>query len=101
VASRDDQLWKELSGLLRNQPGWSVQASPTPGVGPNWTFSSHGKVDFSVFTDGGALHLYEEETDRDLPFDTVEDLMAWLNANKAFALRESPPESRQPFLRWR
>jgi hypothetical protein len=100
VGSRDDKLWVEVSDLLRSRHGWSIQDSPTPGADANWAFASHGRVDFSVFTDGGLLHFYEEKTDRELQFETVEALTAWLEANKPVAMRERHQEERPSFLRW-
>ena len=82
MSSRDDQLWGEVSEALRHRQGWSVQESPTPGAGPYWAFSPHWKVDFSVFVDGAALHLYEEETDREVRFETVEELTTWLDGKQ-------------------
>ena len=66
MASHDDQLWNEVNGILKVRPGWSVQESPTPGVGPYWAFMSQGRVDRSIFIDGAAVHLYEEDADREV-----------------------------------
>lgn len=99
--SGDDELWSELSQALGQRPGWSVQDSPTPGVGPNWSFAPRGKVDFSVFIDNGRIYLNEEKTDREIQFEAVETLTTALDANPATAVRPGQGETRQPFMRWR
>lgn len=101
MASRDEQLWEQVSEALGRRPAWSVQDSPTPGVDPLWAFSPHVKVEFSVYVDAGALVLYEEKTDREQRFDTVEALEACLQANEATAVKGGPPPTRQPRMRWR
>ncbi len=98
MTASDDLLWGEVSDLLGSRPGWSVQDSPTPGAGPNWSFAPHGKVHFSVYADGGVIYLYEEKTDQEVRFATVEDLRAGLDANPTTAAR--PDEPRRPFMSW-
>ncbi len=100
MASRDEQLWDQVNEVLRDRPGWSVQESPTPGIGPYWALTSHGKVDFSVFVDGAAAHLYEEETDREVQFGTAEELGAWLDGNRPASLPGATPEPRHHYLEW-
>ena len=100
MSSRDEELWEAVSGVLQKKPGWSVQDSPTPGAQANWAFESHGRVQFSVCTDDGLLILYEEKTDRELQFETVEALTTWLEANRPHVLQERQSEERQSFLRW-
>jgi hypothetical protein len=99
MASHDDQLWNEVNGILEARPGWSVQESPTPGVGPYWAFTSHGTVERSIFIDGAAVHLYEEDTDREVRFDTTGELVAWLDANRTLGPAPTTPKS-DP-LHWR
>jgi hypothetical protein len=101
VASRNDELWEQVSAVLAERPGWTVQDSPTPGVDPLWAFSPHIKVDYSVCIEGGLLHVYEEKTDREVQFGTVEELTAWLDANPATARTPGAPSGRQPRMRWR
>jgi hypothetical protein len=99
VGSSDERLWDEVSGMLQPRPGWTVQDSPTPGGNPNWSFAPHGKVLFSVYADGGILYLYEEKTDSEVRFDSVENLKAALEAIPATALPDGPA-TRRPFLSW-
>ena len=101
MASHDDQLWNEVSDLLGDRPGWSIQDSPTPGVEPNWAFVSRGKVVVSVFVEGGSLHFYEEKSDLEREFGTVAELTTWVRANRPNVLTEASDEARQPLLRWR
>ena len=97
--SRDDKLWNEVNDLLGSRPGWSVQESPTPGVGPYWAFMSQGRVDRSVFIDGGAAHLYEEDTDREVRFETAEELVTWLDADRTIGPSTPTPKPSDP-LHW-
>ncbi len=101
MASGDTQLWDEVNEVLEARQGWSVQDSPTPGVGPYWAFISHGKVDLSVFVDHAAVHLYEEDTDREVLFDTVGELTAWLDADRNPGPAREDPDSPGGLLRWR
>ena len=99
MASIDERLWAELSELLQDKEGWSVQDAPTPGAPPVWTRSPRGRVDYSVGVADGALYLYEEKTDEEVRFETVENLAAGLNSNEATALKTT--SQRQPLMRWR
>ena len=100
MASPDDRLWDQVNEVLRDRAGWSVQESPTPGVRPYWALTSHGKVDLSVFVDGGAVHLYEEETDREVRFGTAEELGAWLDRDQAAQPRGARSEPPRHLLEW-
>lgn len=100
MASRDEQLWDQVNDVLRHRSGWSVQDSPTPGVGPYWAHISHGEVDLSVFVDGSGAHLYEEETDREVRFGTAEELGAWLDGNRAAVPPGATPEPSHRRLDW-
>ena len=100
VSSRDDELWEQVNAVLERRPGWSVQESPTPGVGPYWAFMSHGKVDLSVFIDGAAVHLYEEDTDRDVRFENVDELTAWLDSMAATGAPRAKPDAPRRRLHW-
>jgi hypothetical protein len=101
VASREKQLWREVSDLLGHMSGWSVQDSPTPGVDPVWCFATHGRVEYSVSTEGGALHFYEEKTDGEVQFESVEALTDWLTQHRPATLEPRQNEARQPLMRWR
>src|SRR3974377_2147451 len=87
VASRDKALWEKISRALKGRPGWGLQPSSTPGAPPAWCFGRGGENDLMVSVDDGRVYLYVMETDRDLHFDTVEDLQRWLDANEAAVLK--------------
>jgi hypothetical protein len=89
VASKDDQLWDEVSALLGGRPHWRVEQSPTPGMPPSWCFEAHGEVDLAVSIDSGAISVYLMNQDRDVTLASIEDLRAWLDANQNAAVNES------------
>ena len=96
----DEDLWDQVNEVLLDRPGWRIEESPTPGVGPYWAFTSHGRVELSVFVDGAAVHLYEEETDRELRFGTAGELAAWLEGNQRAAPPGESQERRHHTLEW-
>lgn len=87
AAASDDRLWEEISALLEGRPGWSVQASSSPGMPPSWCLLEGGEVDLAVSVDGGAINVYVMETDRDVRLETVAELAAWLELHQGEALR--------------
>jgi len=108
VSKRDNQLWDEVSRVLKPRPGWSLQVGSSPGAPPAWCFGSGGEVDLTVTVDRGAIVLYVQETDKDIGFETIEDLTAWLDANEATALDVAPQAGEivddlkhGRYLRWR
>lgn len=58
MASRESELWNEVSALLDAREGWSLQSSPTPGVPPTWGFVSEGGIELSVGIEEGLVAVY-------------------------------------------
>ena len=83
----------ELVDLFGGRPGWRLEPRSTPGSTPLWCFVFAGKIEFSVSTDGDAIHLYVMETDEELVFKDEDELTTWLRTHRAEALRE--PVARQ------
>jgi hypothetical protein len=104
--SRGGQLSaKDFGGLLGGRPGWRLEPSPTPGTPSMWCFVVNGKIEFSASVDGGAIHLYVMETDREIVFPDGDAMMAWLRSNRAEAAQEpvAPPtlkQRRKRFTDW-
>ena len=96
----------KLVDLVGGRPGWRLEPRSTPGATPLWCFVFNGKIEFSVSADGDGVRLYVMDTDEDLAFKDEDELMAWLRAHRAEALRD--PEPRQArtsrlrkFFEWR
>lgn len=85
----DGELWEQVGGLLAARPGWSLQASSSPGAPPTWCLVDEGEIDLSVAVDRGAICLYVMSQDRDVRLADAAELIAWLDANEA-ASRSSP-----------
>jgi len=88
MASKDDQLWEEVSQVLGTRAHWRVEQSPTPGVPPSWCFGTGGEVDLAVSVDGGAIQLYVMDQDRDVNFQGTDALVRWLDGNEAGSVRD-------------
>ena len=58
MRSEDDELWKQVGAVLGKRPGWSLQASSSPGAPPAWCLVDEGEIDLSVNVDGGAVSVY-------------------------------------------
>jgi len=82
----DDRLWRQVADVLRGRPGWTFQASPTPGAPPVWCYVEGTQVELSVTVDDGDVRIYLEDTDEDVVVADADGLVAWLQANAAAAL---------------
>lgn len=96
---------KEFGELLGGRPGWRLEPRSTPGAGPLWCFVFNGKIEYSVAVDGGSIHLYVMDTDREIVFPDGDSLMAWLRTNRAEAAQDpvAPPTwkaRRRRFTDW-
>jgi len=88
VASKDDELWDQVSKLLGARAHWRVEQSPSPGVPPSWCFGTSGEVDLAVSVDGGAIRLYVMDEDRDIVFGDTDGLVRWLQDNEAGSVHD-------------
>ncbi len=86
MASHDGDLRDQVSGLLRGRPGWSLQASSSPGAAPAWCFGRRGEIDLSVDVEEGSIGVYSMAEDTVTRFAGVESLTAWLDAHEAASL---------------
>ena len=80
---KSELWWKDLGDLLYGRAGWYCQVVNTSGgVEMVWSFGALGSSLF-IITSGKApaYHLYDNEADKDLIFDDVEHLRAWLEEN--------------------
>ena len=84
----DDDLWEKVGELLGTRPGWSLQASSTPGAPPSWCFGSGGEVDLSVSVDAGSIWVYVMETDQDVRLANTGELTAWLEEHEAGSVND-------------
>jgi hypothetical protein len=90
MTRRESQMRKQVVELFQGRPGWRLEPRTTPGATPLWCFVVNGKVEFSVTADGGSLRLYVMDTDQEIVFEDVDELRAWLSANRAEALQDAP-----------
>ncbi len=90
MRSGRNDMWKQVTQLLRGRPGWTVQATPTPGDDPVWCFGARGQVELAVRVDGGVIRLQVSETDQDLTFSTTADLVTWLKAHMPNSFMDKP-----------
>jgi len=84
---RNNQLSKQVVQLLQGRPGWTFEASATPGAPPAWCYTDSGGVELAVIVDGGAVRIYLERTDQDVTVADVDQLAEWLAANAAHAIQ--------------
>ena len=90
-----DVLRKEVDELLRRRPGWSLQATATPGALPVWCFGSGGRNDLTVAAERGSIRVYVMKSEREVKLGSTSELVAWLQAREAESLK-NPDE----LLRW-
>ena len=87
VASRESELWNEVSALLDAREGWSLQSSPTPGVPPTWGFVSEGEIELSVGIEEGLVAVYLVDRGVVITAPDVGGLTTWLDANEELFLQ--------------
>ena len=90
MARGADQARKQIVELFQGRPGWRLEPRTTPGATPLWCFVADGRVEFSVTAEGGSFRLYVMDTDQEIVFEDVDELRAWLWANRAEALQDAP-----------
>ena len=83
MPSHDDEVWEQVGAVLSARPGWSLQASSSPGAPPSWCLVDGGEIDLSVNVNGGAICVYMMSVDREIRLDDTAELTAWLDANEA------------------
>jgi hypothetical protein len=88
----DNDLRKSIDRLLRRRPGWSFQATSTPGTPLVWCFGSGSVIRLSVTVDGPAIRVHHYATDQDTELKSPDELVQWLRTHMAGALQE--PRSR-------
>jgi hypothetical protein len=89
--SMDDRVGpskNELDDLFGGRPGWRLEPRLTPGATPLWCFVAGGKIEFSVEVVDNSIRLYLVATDKEIVFDHVDELTAWLKTHRAAALQE-------------
>jgi hypothetical protein len=79
---------KTVTRLLRRRPGWSFQATSTPGAPLVWCFGSGGAVELSVTVDDHAIHVHVSAADDDIEVADADELAQWLRAHRAGTLQE-------------
>jgi len=72
-----------VGDVLGARPGWSLQASSSPGAPPAWCLVDDGEIDLSVNVEGGAVSVYVMSVDREVRFGDTDTMTAWLDANEA------------------
>jgi hypothetical protein len=90
VRSGRNDLWKQVTQLLRGRPGWTVQATPSPGDDPVWCFGPKGQVGLAVRVDGDVIRLQGPETGQDIAFSSLDELVAWMRSHSPNALMDKP-----------
>lgn len=88
MAKRDKELWADLSSYLKRRKGWSLQPMSSPGAPPTWCYRSGAKISLQASVLRGAICVYVMEDDREVRFQTVEELANRLEGNRPAA----PPE---------
>jgi hypothetical protein len=92
MRSHNDDLSEQVGRLLSGRPGWSLQASFSPGAPPAWCLVFEGEIDMSVRVDGGAVRVYVMADDEEVRLGSTAELTAWLDAHEA-ASHASPFEA--------
>lgn len=87
MGASDDELWRQTAQLLRRRPNWVVQAVSTPGLPTHWCFGRGSSAEVSVRVEGGSINVYLGEEGHPVPLGGVDELVAWLNANRPGSLR--------------
>ena len=82
MAVQDDEVFVQIGHLLDHYPGWSLEASPTPGGSPMWCFVDWGDVVLSISVIDGRIVVYLPRTDQEMTLDSLNALGAWLSANQ-------------------
>ncbi len=90
MRSGRNDLWKQVTQLLRGRPGWTVQATPTPGDDPVWCFGPRGQLELAVRVEGEVIRLQVTESEQDVTFPTTDELVAWLKAHKPNSMMGKP-----------
>ena len=84
----DNDPRKPIARLLRRRPGWTFQATSTPGAPLVWCFGSGGAVELSVTVDGHAICVHVSATNQDIELGNADELVQWLRTHVAGALQE-------------
>ena len=82
MATSDTELFHQIGEMLWPQSGWSLEPSPSPGGPSSWCYEHHGRVTLCVGVDEGTITLYLNHHDLDLTVDSIDELTAWLVANR-------------------
>ena len=90
--SRHERSGRPVDQRARRSTGRPTRvasrARSTPGATPLWCFVFGGKIEFSVTVEGGSIHLYVMDTDKEIVFADADGLTAWLRTNRAAALQD-------------
>jgi hypothetical protein len=78
-----------LVNLLEGRPGWRLEPRTTPGASPAWCFVDEGAIEFSASVEGGVIHMYVMETDKELIFRNTDEMTRWLNEHRPHAMQEA------------
>lgn len=85
--SRDDELFDQVGVLLQSRPGWRYEPSTTPGANPSWCLNldgeslPHDEFLLSVTVIDGVHSVYLPHEDREISFDSRDQLIAWIDAH--------------------
>lgn len=89
MASHDDELWDQVSGLLKSRRCWSLERQTTPGAPPIWCFGSGGECELSVSIDSGNISVYLVDKDQEITLRETGALIEWLDSNEVFFFRRT------------
>ncbi len=88
MRAHDTDLRRSIDRLLRRRPGWSFQATSTPGSPLVWCFASGGAITLSVTVDGNVICVHLFAMDQDTELRSTEELVEWLTTHMDGALQE-------------
>lgn len=89
MASGVKGLARDVDGILRRRPHWSLQPSSSPGMPAQWCLLSGSEIELSVTVDGRGAVVYVMDRDTEVYFDDAANLAAWLDANEGLFLERS------------
>ena len=95
MSRHDRDLWQQVSTQLKPRPGWTLEASSTPGAPMAWCFIPHVHTRLAVGVDSGTISVYLEDLDEELRFDDMAAFSTWLDANEQLFAGPNPPGSEE------
>jgi len=75
-------LFDQVGEELTKRPGWRYEPSTTPGGPASWCLDPAGQILYSVNVVDGTILLYVPSEDWEVPIDSLEGLLRWIDAKE-------------------